>query len=318
MTEQAGSPNRPRAAELVVTGQRGPDLVLAGAARSGTTLLAGRLGRHPGIVSPSIKEPNFFGSRLDRGFEWYASLYPTTDGLWLDASAQYTFPTYPDAMARAAQASPQLRVVYLVRDPIPRAFSHYCHEVLYLGKHGGASFGSALHLSADFAGASDYATVLAQLQQVVPADRLLVLPFEHLVDDLVDAAELTWRFAGLDPAAAEFAPTTESDELFTNERAVIGNPVVRGAFNSLRGTRFYPRLRALVGAERMRAARARLTSNESIPSLQEALRTCTPADLELLDELRDRSAAAVRDLLAVQDDRLGTTLLSACRWAEAP
>jgi hypothetical protein len=137
-----------------VNGLRGPDLVLAGAARSGTTRLAARLAHHPGIVGPSIKEPNYFSSRLDRGYEWYAGLFPSPDGLWLDASAQYTFPSHLDALDRAAELSPQLRIIYLVRDPIPRAYSHYCQEVLYLGKHSGASFGAALHLSADFAGAT--------------------------------------------------------------------------------------------------------------------------------------------------------------------
>ena len=64
-------------------------------------MLAGRLARHPEIVSPSIKEPNYFSSRLERGDAWYAGLYPSTDGQWMDASAQYTFPRYLDALDRA-------------------------------------------------------------------------------------------------------------------------------------------------------------------------------------------------------------------------
>lgn len=298
-----------------MSGQRGPDLVLAGAARSGTTLLAGRLGRHPGIVSPSIKEPNYFSTRLDRGHDWYAGLFGSAAGQWLDASAQYTFPSHLDALDRAVDLAPDLRIVYLVRDPVPRAFSHYCHEVLYLGKHGGASFGDALHLSGDFAGASDYELILRRLHDVVPAERLLVLPFEYLVDDLAGATELTWRFAGLDPSVELVA--APADELFTNERAVISNPVARRVFNRLRGTTLYPRLRALVGAERMRAARARLTSSDTIPSLDEALQGCTPADRERLDELTQRSAQAVRTELAEQDGRLGLSLLPLARWAEA-
>src|SRR3712207_3523080 len=37
-----------------------PDIVLAGAARSGTTFLAARLSRHPAIDGGAVKEPDFF------------------------------------------------------------------------------------------------------------------------------------------------------------------------------------------------------------------------------------------------------------------
>ena len=298
-----------------MTGQRGPDLVLAGAARSGTTLLAGRLARHPGIVAPSIKEPNYFSSRLDRGHGWYAGLFPSGAGLWMDASAQYTFPRYLDALERAVELAPDLKLIYIARDPVPRAYSHYCHEVLYMGRYGNASFGQALHESTDFAGASDYTLVLERISEAVPAPQRLVLPFELLTDDLGAATALVLRFAGLDPAEAM---PGHADQLYANQSAMIGNPVVRRAFNAVRGTRLYPRVRKVVGAERMRAARARLTSTESIPTLEHALATCAPADVEMLSALRRRSSTAVRDYLTAQDERLGTDLLRSCRWLDDP
>lgn len=295
--------------------QRGPDLVLAGAARSGTTRLAARLAAHPDVVSPSIKEPNYFSSRLERGYDWYAGLYPRSDGMWLDASAQYTFPSHLEALARAADLSSGMRVVYLVREPIRRAYSHYCQEVLYLGKLGGADFGQALHLDGDIAGASDYALVLEKLQQVVPADRLLVLPFELIIEDLDFASELAMSFSGLDAALVNQAEP--ADALYANEAAVIGNPIVRRTFNAVRSTRMYPQLRKLVGAERMRAARKRLTSSDAIPSLEEALSTCTPADLSMFDELTARAATAVTAILGDQDSRRGTDLARMCAWTGA-
>jgi len=266
------------------------------------------------VVSPSIKEPNYFSSRLDRGYEWYAGLYPR-EGLWLDASAQYTFPSHLDALNRAAELSPDMRVVYLVRDPLRRAYSHYCQEVLYLGKLGGAPFGTALHSDGDIAGASDYALILDALRAVVPADRLLVLPFEMIIDDLDSASETAMRFAGLDAALANNAE--HADDLYANEAAVIGNPFVRRTFNAVRSTRLYPHLRKMVGAERMRAARSRLTSSDSIPSLDEALETCTAADREMFDDLHASAATAVSAVLGEQDARMNLDLLRRCRWIEA-
>lgn len=301
----------------MTTGEpRGPDLLLAGAARSGTTTLAASIGRHPDVVSPSIKEPNFFSTRGDRGQRWYESLFGRPDGIWIDASAQYSYPSHLAASARAAQLNPELRIVYLVRDPLPRAYSHYCHEVLYMGHHDGADFGAALRASDDILGASDYGRVIASLVAAVPEDRLLILPFEYVVSEPERAAETVWSFAGLASVEPEELVAVDS-RLFTNERAVFASPLVRRAFKALRTTRIYPRVRAVLGAERIRRARARLT-NDTVPSLDAALSTCSPAQHAHIAQVATQSAEAVRTCLHQQDARNGTGFVSECTWLDEP
>lgn len=295
---------------------RGPDLLLAGAARSATTLLAASIGRHPDVVNPSIKEPNFFSTRRDRGHEWYEGLFGQRDGTWIDASAQYSYPSHLAASARAVELNPELRVVYVVRDPLPRTYSHYCHEVLYMGHHDGADFGSALRANADVLGASDYARIIASLEATVSEDRLLILPFEYVVSQPQLAAERVWSFAGLRSVAAEELTAVET-HLFTNERAAFVSPAVRRAFRAIRTTRVYPHLRAALGAERMRRARARLTSDKAIPSLEQALASCSPEQHAEIAAVTSRAADAVRDHLTSQDARNGDALVSWCSWLEA-
>lgn len=296
---------------------RGPDLLLAGAARSGTTTLAAWIGRRAEIVSPSIKEPNFFSTRLERGQAWYESLFDRPDGWWIDASAQYSYPSHREAAMRAAELSPDLRIVYLVRDPLPRAYSHYCHEVLYMGKHGAADFGSALRASADILGASDYGPVLAGLTEAVPDDRVLVLPFELVIGDPERAARTVWDFMGLPPVEADDLAEVDA-ELFRNERAVFSNRLARRAFKAVRTTRLYPRIRSALGAERMRRMRSRLTSEEAIPSLDTALSTCSPQQRADIAAVAGRSAEAVGAWLERQDARLGTNLRAECAWLHQP
>jgi len=299
------------------TPARGPDLVLAGAARSGSTTLAAWLGRHPHTVSPSIKEPNYFSTRRDRGPEWYESLYGRRDGTWIDASAQYSFPSHLAASVRAAELNPEMRIVYLVRDPIPRAYSHYCHEVLYMGRLDGVDFGAAMRANDDILGASDYETVIAGLAQAVPDDRLLVLPFELVVREPERAAEAVWSFTGLPPVDRADLPAVDG-HLFTNERVVFTSPLVRRAFKAIRATRIYPRVRAALGAERMRRARAQLTSDDAIPSLETALSTCSPAQRAQMVHVAARSAESVRERLRSQDTRNGTDVISECTWLDEP
>ncbi|MGH3473357.1 MAG: sulfotransferase family protein [Aeromicrobium sp.] len=296
--------------------QRGPDLLLAGASRSGTTTLAASIGRHPDVVSPSIKEPNFFSTRRDRGQAWYESLFGRPDGIWIDASAQYSYPSHLAASARAAELNPDLRIVYLVRDPLPRAYSHYCHEVLYMGHYGGVDFGSALRACDDILGASDYGRVIASLTATVSEDRLLILPFEYVVSNPERAAETVWSFVGLPSVGPEDLVAVDT-QLFTNERAVFASPLVRRAFKALRTTRIYPHVRAVLGAERIRRARARLTNN-AIPSLDAALSTCSSAQRALIAQVATRSAEDVRKCLQGQDARNGTGFVSECTWLDGP
>src|SRR3712207_3518880 len=156
-----------------------PDIVLAGAARSGTTFLAARLSRHPAIDGGAVKEPDFFSKHLSRGTEWYDGLFTSRkDGLLrLDASMSYTVPQYPEALNQLAAAAPHAFVIYAVRDPLARAVSHYrlLRDYFHVDSH--TDFGSALRDNPVYLGTSDYSHWLPQLYGHWPKERVLVAPF---------------------------------------------------------------------------------------------------------------------------------------------
>ena len=52
-----------------MTSSTGPDLVIAGAARSGTSFLAAQFENHPEIDPGKVKEPNYYSRNLGRGSE---------------------------------------------------------------------------------------------------------------------------------------------------------------------------------------------------------------------------------------------------------
>jgi hypothetical protein len=79
------------------------------------------------------KEPNFFsdGANFARGIDWYERLFAAAapGDLKGEASTHYTkLPTYPDTLVRMQAVLPSPRLIYVVRDPIARAVSHYIHE----------------------------------------------------------------------------------------------------------------------------------------------------------------------------------------------
>jgi hypothetical protein len=110
-----------------------PDFLIIGAMKSGTTTLAAQLGEQKGIFMTVPKEPNFFSDDevFARGRDWYASLFADAapDELKGEASTHYTkLPTYPQTVARAQTVLDAPRLIYMIRNPVERAVSHFIHE----------------------------------------------------------------------------------------------------------------------------------------------------------------------------------------------
>ncbi len=112
---------------------RFPDFLIIGAMKAGTTTVFRWLDMHPGTALPKVKEPAFFAHdyQWDRGLDWYKSLFPgTDDNVTGEASVIYTHPRFTDAAAaRIASVLPEVKIVFVARDPIKRARSHYVHQV---------------------------------------------------------------------------------------------------------------------------------------------------------------------------------------------
>jgi hypothetical protein len=112
----------------------GPDYIVIGAMKCGTSTLAAQLGARSGFFMTTPKEPQYFSDDavFARGPDWYADLFAAAapDDLKGEASTHYTkLPDRPETVARAAAALPgHVRLIYMIRDPVARALSHYVHE----------------------------------------------------------------------------------------------------------------------------------------------------------------------------------------------
>jgi hypothetical protein len=111
----------------------GPDFIIIGAMKCGTTTLAAQLGGQSGVFLTTPKEPNFFSDDAvyTQGMAWYHSLFAGAGATDIkgEASTHYTkLPTHEQTVARLRDHVPAPRLVYMLRDPIERAVSHYIHE----------------------------------------------------------------------------------------------------------------------------------------------------------------------------------------------
>lgn len=110
-----------------------PDFLIVGAMKCGTSTLQAQLATQSGIFMTTPKEPNFFSDdavyALGQG--WYEALFDAAlpDDLKGEASTHYTkLPTYPDCLPRLKAVLNAPKLIYLIRNPVERAVSHYIHE----------------------------------------------------------------------------------------------------------------------------------------------------------------------------------------------
>jgi len=105
-----------------------PTFIVIGAMKCGTTSLYYVLGAHPEIEMSDRKETDFFvrENNYGKGRDWYEQRFPAAGQARGECSPNYTKAHLFSGVARRMHALvPDVRLVYVVRDPIERMISHY-------------------------------------------------------------------------------------------------------------------------------------------------------------------------------------------------
>ena len=104
-----------------------PNLFLPGAAKSGSTSLHVYLSRHPEIFMSNPKEPCTlaFDDDVDRIRAGYESLFAGAESALVRGESSQWYLTLPELPQRMYRTSPRLKLVFVFRNPIDRAWSHH-------------------------------------------------------------------------------------------------------------------------------------------------------------------------------------------------
>lgn len=110
-----------------------PDFIIMGAQRAGSTSLYEYIAQHPEVQISARKEVHFFDIYYERGVSWYRSHFPfrshlkTNHRITGEASPYYMI--HPHCPDRIQNLLPNVKLIFLLRNPVDRAISHYFHEV---------------------------------------------------------------------------------------------------------------------------------------------------------------------------------------------
>lgn len=188
-----------------------PTFLIIGAAKSGTTSLSYYLSLHPEVFMYRDREPHFFATNLESGIpiaadsvrtiEDYMHLFPEGLAVRGESSPGYSqYPARPGVPARIRGVIPDVRLIYVVRDPIDRLVSHYLHQVAMEGET--RSFEEALGNLEDptriYVCAGRYAMQLRQYLEHFAKDQILVVDQVRLAVDRPGILSEIFEFLGVD------------------------------------------------------------------------------------------------------------------------
>lgn len=180
-----------------------PEIYLIGAQKAGTTTLAHLLDQHPNVCVSNPGEIHYLTHERDRGIDWYRSRFPD-DGaeVLIDYSTSYAMAPLSEARradpatdpfqgvpGRVRDLNPDARFMYVLREPVARAYSHHWHRVR-TGRED-RSFRRAIEPPSGPLEVSNYHGQLSEWLEHFDLDRFHLILF----DDLVEEPEKTTRQA---------------------------------------------------------------------------------------------------------------------------
>jgi hypothetical protein len=176
-----------------------PTFVVIGAMKTGTSSLASYLREHPEVFMTTPKEPGFFSMRWDKGLSWYEALFDPAGELPArgEASTNYTkAPSLPHVPERMASIIPEVKLVYVVRNPVNRIRSHYIHNCAHKGER--RPIGVAVRDNPDYLDFSRYAYQLELFLEHYPRESVLVIASERLHRQREASLKDVFQFIGVD------------------------------------------------------------------------------------------------------------------------
>lgn len=251
--------------------------------KAATTSLFNWLGTVEGVDLPESKEVQFYsGQSWDRGLDWYRSLFPTSATVTGEASPGYTDPARAEvAASRIRKLYPDIKMIFIAREPADRARSHYRHFV-QRGREN-RPFAEAAEPTSEYITTSLYSRALAPYLDLFPSSQLLIVRFDLLVGPTEDGWKQVLDFLDL-PATAR--PSMAHNETAGKKR--FTGPLLKiWDKGLLRHTRHLPRWTRSVGKTLLTSNTARYrellaSSSDELPEESELMLQRERLDLERL------------------------------------
>lgn len=298
--------------------RRGPDFLLIGAPKAGTTALHAALAPHPELFLSAVKEPKYYlcGDAPPPAYRGPGDAHSNQEWIWQRSGYHDLFEDAPesalvgestpfylhsrDAQRRIAADLPAVRMIAVLRDPVDRAYSNWmhlwvdglepCRDVVEACAREEQRIADGWAPFWQYRGLGRYGEQLEELFTHVAQEQVLVLRYREIVDEPAETLNRVCRFLGVAEGIVDSIPAGNSRPFVTpGRRTTLLGPVVRAGARA--GAFFPPEVwrkasRPLIEQlhQRGHPARPRLT-----PQMRAALREPFLEDIELLEKVTGES-----------------------------
>jgi hypothetical protein len=180
-----------------------PTFILGGAPKAGTTSVYHYLGQHPQVCMSARKETSVFID--DKGLEWLSeNYYRHYDGEPAVGEASAGTLGAPEVTERVYEALPEVQLIFVLRDPVDRLYSHFTFLQGEQAIDPDRSFSGFIRSKTEWRNTlidlGRYHRHLTRFGEYFDRDQILVLLFEDLKTDAGEFMAEVYRFIGVDPS----------------------------------------------------------------------------------------------------------------------
>ncbi|MCA9375373.1 sulfotransferase domain-containing protein [Candidatus Dojkabacteria bacterium] len=180
-----------------------PDFLGIGAQKSATTWIDKMLRYHPMLYFPQTKEIHFFDQNFLNGLEWYSNHFMFA-GNKVKGEITPAYAILPsDTIAFIRRLVPEVKLFFIMRNPVDRAWSHALMEFMMVRKLKYEEITKEMFLE-HFNGEGsiirgDYATNLTNWFKHFPRKRLLLCFYEDVEENPQQLLESIMNHLSVDP-----------------------------------------------------------------------------------------------------------------------
>ena len=188
-----------------------PSFLIGGIMKSGTTFLFNLIKQHPEIQMPkrSMKF-SFFDNDLvyKKGFSWYQTIFKGLDDHLTIGQVSADCAFNPGSIERIKKHLPNVKLIFIMRNPIDRAYSLYWHQIKMGREYN--SFERAVELEDEkikknyynfkmysYLERSRYAKQVRNIKSHFNDDQLLFIPFEVFIKNELEILNVVFEFLGV-------------------------------------------------------------------------------------------------------------------------
>ena len=197
--------------------------------KSGTTSLHSYMSQHPDIYMPGGKgqETHYFDNPVNykKGLSWYSEKFSAASDQQVIGQTRPIYMFLDYVPKRIYEVMPDAKLLFILRNPIDRAYSHYWHE--WKKNREPHSFKKALELEEgrlqgdDYTALKDYSYLsrgfyfeqISRYLGLFPSSQIKVVIFEEFLKDPKSHTRDCYKFLGVDD---DFSP-----EFFGKENSTI-------------------------------------------------------------------------------------------------